>query len=30
MDNLADLGKTILRDDIGHDGATLQGLCVGL
>jgi hypothetical protein len=29
MDNLTDLGETILRDDIGHDGATLQGLCVG-
>ncbi len=29
MDNLANLGETILKDDIGHDGATLQGLCVG-
>jgi hypothetical protein len=30
MDNLVDLGKTILRDGIGHDGVTLQGLCFGL
>jgi hypothetical protein len=29
MDNMADLGKTISRDNIKHDGATLQTLCVG-
>jgi hypothetical protein len=29
MDNLVDLGETLLRDDIGHDGGILQGLCVG-
>lgn len=29
MDNLVDLGETILRDNIGHDGATLQGFCIG-
>jgi hypothetical protein len=29
MDNLVDLGETILRDDIRHDGVALQGLCVG-
>jgi hypothetical protein len=23
MDNLADLGKTLLKDDIGHDGVAL-------
>jgi hypothetical protein len=30
MDNLANLGKTILKDGIGHDGVPLQGLCVVL
>jgi hypothetical protein len=29
MDNPANLGETILRDNIGHDGVALQGLCVG-